>query len=81
MKTQIDIGLLQEIESALDTIRPYLQADGGNVKVLDLTQEGILEVEMQGSCGECPMSNMTLKAGIEQAILKAIPAIKAVKAV
>jgi len=81
MKTQIDVGLLQEIESALDTIRPYLQADGGNVKVLDLTQEGILEVEMQGSCGECPMSNMTLKAGIEQAILKAIPTIKAVKAV
>ncbi len=81
MKTQIDVGLLNEIESALDTIRPYLQADGGNVKVLDLTQEGILEVEMQGSCGECPMSNMTLKAGIEQAILKAIPSIKAVKAV
>jgi Fe-S cluster biogenesis protein NfuA len=81
MKTQIDVGLLQEIESALDTIRPYLQADGGNVKVLDLTQEGVLEVEMQGSCGECPMSNMTLKAGIEQAILKAIPTIKAVKAV
>jgi Fe-S cluster biogenesis protein NfuA len=73
--------LYEQIEIALDTIRPYLKADGGDVKVIGITEDNILEIEMQGSCGECPMSKMTLKAGIEQAVLKAVPEIKAVVAV
>lgn len=69
------------IEAALDQIRPYLKADGGDVKVLGVTPEMVLKLEMVGACGTCPMSPMTLKAGVEQAILKAIPEIKAVEAI
>jgi Fe-S cluster biogenesis protein NfuA len=72
---------LARIESALDQIRPYLQADGGDVKVLELTPEMVLKLELVGACGTCPMSPMTLKAGVEQAILKAVPEIKAVEAI
>lgn len=77
----INPELLISIESALDQIRPYLQADGGDVKVLEVTPEMVLRLEMVGACGSCPMSPMTLKAGVEQAILKAVPEIKAVEAV
>ena len=72
---------LSRIESALDQIRPYLQADGGDVKVLEVTPEMVLKLELVGACGTCPMSPMTLKAGVEQAILKVVPEIKAVEAV
>lgn len=73
--------LRERIESALDTIRPYLEADGGNVRIVELTDEMILKIEMLGSCGSCPMSAMTLKAGIEEAIKKSIPEIAFVEAV
>ncbi|MBK0402261.1 NifU family protein [Adhaeribacter sp. BT258] len=76
----IDPEFLARIESALDQIRPYLQADGGDVKVLEVTPAMVLKLEMVGACGTCPMSPMTLKAGVEQAILKAVPEIKAVEA-
>ena len=77
----INPEFLTRIEAALDQIRPYLQADGGDVKVLEITPEMVLKLEMVGACGTCPMSPMTLKAGVEQAILKAIPEIKAVEAI
>ena len=77
----IDPEFLKHIETALDQIRPYLQADGGDVKVLEVTPEMVLKLEMVGACGTCPMSPMTLKAGVEQAILKAVPEIKAVEAI
>ena len=70
-----------QIEEALDTIRPYLEADGGNVRVVDLTEEMVLKLELLGNCGSCPMSTMTLKAGVEEAIKKAVPEIKKVVAV
>lgn len=70
-----------QIESALDTIRPYLEADGGNVRVVDLTDEMVLKLELTGACSSCPMSTMTLKAGVEEAIKKAIPEIVKVEAV
>lgn len=73
--------LREQIETALDTIRPYLEADGGNVRVVELTEDMVLKIEMLGSCGSCPMSAMTLKAGIEEAIKKAIPEITLVEAV
>ena len=77
----VDNDFLLRIESALDQIRPYLEADGGNVKVLEVTDDMTLNVELLGSCGTCPMPTMTLKAGVEQSVLKAVPEIRAVEAV
>jgi len=73
--------LRERLEFALDTIRPYLEADGGNVRIVELTDDMVLKIEMMGSCGSCPMSTMTLKAGIEEAIKRAIPEIVRVEAV
>lgn len=73
--------LLQRVELALDSIRPYLEADGGNVSVEEITSENIVKLKLLGSCGSCPMSIMTLKAGIEQAIKKAVPEIEGVEAI
>lgn len=73
--------LKSKIEFALDTIRPYLEADGGNVRIVELTDEMVLKIEMMGSCGTCPMSSMTLKAGVEDAIKRAIPEITRVEAI
>lgn len=77
----IEPDLLARVEQALDTIRPYLEADRGNVRVLGLGEGGILHLELLGACGTCPMSTMTLKAGVEQAVIKAVPEIKSVEAV
>lgn len=74
------MDLLQKVESALDTIRPYLEADGGNVSVEEITSDNIVKLKLLGACGSCPMSIMTLKAGIEQAIKKAVPEIQSVEA-
>ncbi len=71
----------EQIEFALDTIRPYLEADGGNVRIVELTEDLVLKIEMLGSCGSCPMSSMTLKAGVEDAIKRAIPEITRVEAI
>lgn len=73
--------LLDKIESALDNIRPYLQADGGNVRLLEVDDRQIVKLELLGSCGSCPMSAMTLKAGVEEAIKRAVPEILGVEAV
>lgn len=73
--------LTAKVEQALDNVRPYLIADGGNVKVLEITEDNIVRLEFIGSCGSCPMSSMTFKAGLEEAILKNVPEIKAVEAI
>jgi Fe-S cluster biogenesis protein NfuA len=73
--------LLARIEKALDGIRPYLEADGGNVRVLDITEDMVLRLELMGACGTCPMSPMTLKAGVEESVKRAVPEIQAVEAV
>lgn len=73
--------LIEKIERALDSMRPYLAADGGNVRVLDVTNEKTVRLELLGSCGSCPMSAMTFKGGLEEAILKAVPEIRKVEAV
>ncbi len=75
------LELREQIEFALDTIRPYLEADGGNVRIVELTDDMVLKIEMMGNCGSCPMSTMTLKAGVEEAIMRAIPEIVRVEAV
>jgi Fe-S cluster biogenesis protein NfuA len=74
-------SLLQKVEEALNTIRPYLEADAGNVSIVEITEDKILKIRLLGSCESCPMSIMTLKAGIEQAVLKAVPEIIAVEAI
>ena len=77
----METGLREKIEFALDTIRPYLEADGGNVRIVELTDDFVLRIEMTGNCGSCPMSSMTLKAGVEEAIKRAIPEIIRVEAI
>jgi len=72
--------LISKVEFALTTIRPYLEADGGDVKLLDISDDMVVTLEMLGNCGSCPMSAMTLKAGVEEAIKKEVPAIKSVVA-
>lgn len=59
----------QDVDRSLDRIRPFLELDGGNVELVRVTEEGIVEVRLTGSCVECPMSRMTLRAGIERALL------------
>lgn len=71
----------ERVERALDSIRPFLEADGGNVKVVELTTDMILRLELTGTCSSCPMSTMTLKAGVEEAIKRDIPEITKVEAV
>ncbi len=75
------MDLLQQVEKALDTIRPYLEADGGNVSVEEITADNIVRLKLLGACGSCPMSIMTLKAGIEEAIKRAVPQITGVEAI
>ncbi|KOY87264.1 nitrogen fixation protein NifU [bacterium 336/3] len=75
------MNLLERVEKALDNIRPYLETDGGNVKVLEITAENVVKLELLGSCSSCPMSIMTFKAGIEEAIRKAVPEIASIEAV
>lgn len=72
--------VLQKVEDSLQSIRPYLEADGGDVKILDIN-EGVVKIELLGACGSCPMSSMTLKAGVEEAIKRAVPEISSVEAV
>ena len=73
--------LVQKVEKALDTIRPYLEADGGDVKVLEIDDNHNLVLELMGNCGSCPMSTMTMQAGVEEAIKREVPEIKSVHAV
>lgn len=73
--------LTQRIEQALNGIRPYLEADGGNVKILEITPENLLKLEFVGNCGNCAMSHMTFKAGVEDAIKRAVPEIKVIEVV
>jgi len=74
-------SILQKVEDALQAIRPYLEADGGDVKILNINEEGIVKLELLGACGTCPMSAMTLKAGVEEAIKRAVPEINGVEAI
>lgn len=70
-----------KIKNVLDQIRPYIQSDGGDIKFVELTEDNIVNVELMGACGSCPYSIITLKNGVETAMMKAIPEIKGVEAV
>lgn len=71
----------EKVMKVLDKVRPALQADGGDVELVDITDKGIVQVRMTGACKGCPMSQMTLRNGIERIILKEIKEVKAVEAV
>ncbi len=73
--------LKQKVEAALDEVRPTLQADGGNVDLISVSDEGKVTVRLTGACGGCPMSQMTLKMGIEKVIKQRVPEIKEVVSV
>ncbi|MBL7922805.1 MAG: NifU family protein [Bacteroidia bacterium] len=73
--------LILRIEETLAQLRPYLEADNGNVSFVELTDDFVVRVRLEGACSSCSMSTMTLKAGIEQSILKAIPEVKGVEAI
>jgi Fe-S cluster biogenesis protein NfuA len=75
------VELIKKIENIIDQIRPYLQQDGGDIKFVELTDDNIVNVELTGACGSCPYSTMTLKNGVEAAVVKALPQIKSVEAI
>jgi Fe-S cluster biogenesis protein NfuA len=73
--------MISRIEASLDGIRPYLEADGGNIKVLEVTEDKTLRLEFMGNCGTCPMSTMTFKAGVEEAVKRLVPEIKNIEVI
>jgi Fe-S cluster biogenesis protein NfuA len=73
--------LKEKVEDALNKVRPSLQADGGDVELIDVDEEGIVKVKLQGSCAGCPMSQMTLKMGIEKILKKDVPGVQRVESV
>ena len=73
--------LTQKIESSLNSIRPYLEADGGNVKINEVTHDFTVKLEFTGACGNCPMSTMTFKAGVEEAIKRDVPEVKSIEVI
>jgi Fe-S cluster biogenesis protein NfuA len=73
--------ILQKVNAAIDTVRPYLKADGGDVELIEITDDLVVKVRLTGACDGCPFSMMTLRAGIEQAIRRNVPEIKELQAV
>ncbi|AEH43893.1 nitrogen-fixing NifU domain protein [Thermodesulfatator indicus DSM 15286] len=71
----------EEVEKALQKVRPMLQADGGDVELVEVTEDGIVKLRLQGACKGCPMSTYTLKMGIERFLKKEVPEVKAVEEV
>lgn len=67
-----------EVEKVLEMVRPGLQADGGDVELVEVTEDGVVKVRLKGACGSCPMSTMTLKMGIERAMKERVPGVKEV---
>jgi len=70
-----------KVQEVIDRVRPMLQRDRGDVQLVEITEDNIVKVKLQGACGSCPMSMMTLKGGIEAEMKRSIPEVKAVVAV
>ena len=68
----------EKVQEALNLVRPALQADGGDVELVDVTDDGVVSVRLKGACGSCPMSTMTLKMGIERTLKEKVPGVKSV---
>jgi Fe-S cluster biogenesis protein NfuA len=73
-----DTTLREKVAEVLDTVRPALQADGGDVELIDVLEDGTVRVRLQGACGSCPMAQMTLKMGIEKRLKEMVPGVKQV---
>lgn len=68
----------EKVQEVLELVRPALQADGGDVELVDVTEDGTVSVRLKGACGSCPMSTMTLKMGIEKTLREKVPGVKSV---
>jgi len=75
---QIDYNIVKQ---TLESIKPFLKEDNGDIELINITEDGIVEVKLLGACANCPMSTMTLRAGVERALLKVIPQIKRVESI
>ncbi|HZW40482.1 MAG: NifU family protein [Syntrophothermus sp.] len=71
----------EEILKALDTMRPFLQADDGDIEFVELTADGIVKVRFVGACGICPLNQLTLRAGIERSLMRQVPGVRRVESV
>ncbi len=71
----------EKVEAALEKVRPALQRDGGDVELVEVTEDGVVKVRLQGACQGCPMAQMTLQMGIERVLKEEVPDIKSVQAV
>ncbi len=71
----------EEILKALESVRPFLQADNGDIELVDVTDDGIVIVRLLGECEKCPLSIMTLRAGIERSLMKQVPGVRRIEAV
>ncbi len=80
MMESVKNNLKHKVEKALDTIRPYLKSDNGDVIVIDITPQNVVKLRFEGACSSCTMSAMTFKAGVEETILRMVPEITAVEA-
>lgn len=79
MTEQTSVDLRKRVEEVMETIRPNLQADGGDVELINVTDEGIVQVRLQGACHGCPMAAMTLQMGIERILKTEIPEVQGVE--
>jgi Fe-S cluster biogenesis protein NfuA len=76
-----ELYMKEKVEQALAKVRPVLQADGGDVELVDVSADGVVKVRLKGACGGCPMSQLTLKMGIERQLKKEVPEVTSVEAV
>jgi len=76
-----DSATIIKIESALEQVRPFLKADGGDISLIEVTDDNVVKVQLHGACRGCSISHITMKAGIEEAIKNAVPEIKTVEAI
>lgn len=77
----VDISLNEKVIKSLEKVRPFLQADDGDVQLISISEDGIVKIKFSGSCLTCPMSPMTLRAGIERQLLLDVPDIRRVEAI
>jgi Fe-S cluster biogenesis protein NfuA len=75
----VTLMLKEKVENALNKVRPSLQADGGDVQLIDVDDQGVVKVKLTGACGGCPMSQMTLKMGIEKILKQNVPEVTRVE--
>jgi Fe-S cluster biogenesis protein NfuA len=75
------MDLHQRVQATLDELRPYLEADGGDIRLVEITDDLVVRLELLGACADCSMINMTLKGGVESALKKAAPEVTAIEAV